>query len=284
MKTQQKTTFDFTSFYKKFHILYPKSKKPDKSFLEWFIGFSEAEGTFTLAKRGDMAFVVVQSTSDVEVLNYIKKSLSFGKVIVQSEKQKTHRYVVQDTHNIGLICELFNGNMVFPTRKARFVSFLSFYNEKLIKKNMESITIKNDLIIPSLNDSWLSGITDGEGCFTTSILSNSLAYRIRYILTQKWDVNKLVLSHTLDLFCIQKRVGAIVPHSVSNVWELRIDGVKNCEYILSYFDKYKLKTKKEISYIKWKQLLNNLKNNQHLDNDKRLVLKELSKDINKSIK
>ena len=55
---------------------------------------------------------VVESCSDIEMLIHIKKSLSFGKVIVQSDIQKTHRYVVQYIHNIGL-CILFNGNMVF---------------------------------------------------------------------------------------------------------------------------------------------------------------------------
>ena len=45
-----------------------------------------------------------------------------------------------------------------------------------------------------------------------------------------------------------------------------LNGIKNCEFIISYFDKYNLKTKKAISYVKWKQLLNKLRNNKHLHN------------------
>src|SRR5438045_9190384 len=106
--------------------MYPNKERPNSLFLELFIGFSEGEGCFCLAKRGDLSFVITQSTLDIAVLNYIKNKLCFGKVIVQSSKQQTHRYVVQDMDNIYLIYLLFNCNMFFHTRVAIFVSFMSF--------------------------------------------------------------------------------------------------------------------------------------------------------------
>jgi hypothetical protein len=92
-------TFDFTAFYSKFSENYPGLKQPTNKFLEWFIGFSEGESSFILAKRGDLSFVVTQSTTDIQSLNYIKDNLGFGKVIKQSIKQNTHRFVIQDTKN-----------------------------------------------------------------------------------------------------------------------------------------------------------------------------------------
>lgn len=145
-------TFDFTAFYSKFSENYPGLKQPTNKFLEWFIGFSEGEGSFILAKRGDLSFVVTQSTTDIQSLNYIKDNLGFGKVIKQSIKQNTHRFVIQDTKNIFLICLLFNGNIVFPTRKARFLTFLSSFNEKLLKKNLTTIFPLDTCVTPSLND------------------------------------------------------------------------------------------------------------------------------------
>ena len=79
--------FDFTSFYFKFSEYYPNAKQPSNKFLEWLIGFSEGEGSFILAKRGDLAFVITQSTKDIGSLNYIKDNLRFGRVIKQSIKQ-----------------------------------------------------------------------------------------------------------------------------------------------------------------------------------------------------
>lgn len=87
--------------------------------------------------------------------------MGFGKVIKQSVKQNTHRFVVQNITNIYLICLLFNGNMVFPSRKARFLTFLSSFNEKLLKKNLVTITPLDVCVYPSLKDAWISGITDG---------------------------------------------------------------------------------------------------------------------------
>ena len=62
---------------------------------------------------------------------------------------------------------------------------ITFLNEKLLKLNLSIITPKINTLLPALNYSWIAGVTDGEGCFSSSLFSNSSAYRIRYILTQK---------------------------------------------------------------------------------------------------
>jgi cytochrome c oxidase subunit 1 len=89
---------------------------------------------------------------DVKSLYYIKDNLGFGKVIKQSVKQNTHRFVIQDIRNLYLICLLFNGNMVFPTRNARFLTFLSSFNEKLLKLNHNPISPLIDCVTPTLQD------------------------------------------------------------------------------------------------------------------------------------
>lgn len=274
-------SFDFSAFYKKFTEYYPNLKRPSNKFLEWFIGFSEGDGSFILAKRGDLAFVITQSSTDVKCLNYIKENLGFGNVIKQSVKQKTHRFVIQDIKNIYLICLIFNGNMIFPTRKARFLTFLSFFNEKLLRRNIVTITPLDICVTPSLNDSWISGITDGEGTFSCSLLSKGIGYRFRFILAQKWEINKLVLEHILNLF--ENLEGSVVPHTVPNVWEIRVNGVKNCKGLFPYFEKYPLMTKKRESYLKWKLLHSQLMRKDHLNPEYRLELIKQAKQINKAI-
>lgn len=93
--TDQNKSFYFSNFYDKYKEYYPNLNKPPVRFLEWLIGFSEGEGSFILAKRGDLSFVITQSSLDVESLNYIKNNLGFGKVIKQSIKQDTDRFIVQ---------------------------------------------------------------------------------------------------------------------------------------------------------------------------------------------
>jgi cytochrome c oxidase subunit 1 len=92
-----------------------------------------------VAKRGDLSFVVTQSSSDIKVLNFIKENFGFGNINIQSSKQKTHRFVVYKQQDLLLICLIFNGNMVFPTISAKFNIFLSRLNEKLVKQNLTPI-------------------------------------------------------------------------------------------------------------------------------------------------
>ena len=96
----KRKTFDFSAFFSKFKENYPNLEQPSSRFLEWFIGFSEGDGSFILAKRGDLSFLVTQSTVDIESLNFIKDNLGFGRVIKQSAKQNTHRFIIQDIKNI----------------------------------------------------------------------------------------------------------------------------------------------------------------------------------------
>ena len=231
-----------------------------------------------------MSFVITQSTIDVASLYYIRDNLGFGKVISQSTKQKTHRFIIQDYKNLYLICLLFNGNMVFPTRNSRFITFMSSFNEKVIKNKEKVILPLYNTVLPSLNDGWISGITDGEGSFTCSILSNSSAFRFRYILTQKWEANIPVLEHIKNIFEAIGAKGAVVPHHAENIWELRINGLKNCNNMFNYFDDFILCTKKKESYLKWKSMYKRLLEKDHLKDDTRLELINLSKQINKKDK
>jgi hypothetical protein len=57
--------------------------------------------------------------------------------------------------------------------------------------------------------------------------------------------------------------------------------VKNCEKLFEYFDKFTLKSKKRLSYLKWKEVHYKLKKGEHLISEKRLEIKDLCKKINK---
>ena len=76
--------------------------------------------------------------------------------------------------------------------------------------------------------------------------------------------------------------GSVVGHHADNVWELRINGLKNCKGLFNYFDEYTLKTNKKDSYLKWKLVHSRLINKDHLNNNNRLELIEQVKQINKT--
>lgn len=273
-------SFDFSSFENKYSKLYPHNPKPSKAFLEWFIGFTEGDGSFIVPKRGGLQFVITQSSYDVQVLNYIKTNLGFGKVIQQSKSNNTHRFIVQDISNILLICLIFNGNMVVFTKNSQFLIFLSAYNNLALRFKLEIINPIVSTLLPTLQDYWLAGFTDAEGCFTLSLLTNSKGYRLRYMLSQKWEVNKVILQHiSSEVFF---GVGYVRPHSLGENWEYVINGVKNTALIIPYFDTHLMYTKKKQSYNLWKELRLLLINGAHLNSETRVKLVKLAKTINKS--
>ena len=81
--------------------------------------------------------------------------------------------------------------------------------------------------------------------------------------------------------CILFNGGIVSNHSVDNVYEYRIGGVKNCQNIFPYFDNHRLRSKKAISYNLWKEMHNDLLNKRHLDPTCRAEMIEKARLINK---
>ena len=275
--------FDFSAFYKKYNTHLPNNKIPSENFLTWLVGFTEGEGSFIVNNRGDLAFVITQATIDKQVLEFIQEILGFGKVIPQSAI--TSRYVTQNKKEIDIIVSLFNGNLVLPKRQETFDLFVKGFNKWVIKGRilLEPVVINNRPILPTLNDAWFAGFTDGEGCFTCSI-GEKRGFSFNFNISQKWEINLTVLEHFSVLF----KNGIVSRHSEENTYEFRLGGVNNCKNVFSYFDKYTLYTKKSLSYKLWKDIHNDLVNKDHLDDgilrtaQKRREMIERTKMINKS--
>lgn len=276
-KYTTRASFDFTLFNEAYKNHFRDRPLPSASFLQWFIGFTEGDGCFTVAKRGDISFIITQSTSDIQILHYIQNVLGFGSVIVQSKDNFTHRYVVQDKLGLWLLSQLLNGNLVFPVRQHKFLLFLNAVNNATFIGTLQLsfITPILSTVLPTLRDAWLLGFTDSEGCFTVSLLSNSNAFRIRFILSQKWDENKLILDLLSSLIG-----GTVCPHSQPLNWELRIVGLLNCSKIFGYFAEFPLKTSKAASYARFLELHDRITRKDHLDPIKRLELKLLAAKVN----
>lgn len=270
-------TFDFSLFKEKYNNYFNNSRKlPEDEFLTWLIGFVEGDGSFVINNKNDLSFIITQSTEDEQILNFIQEVLGFGKVIKQGKR--ISRFIVQDKKELELINLLFNGNIVLPSKTNSFNDFLHVYNKKAIKGKILLDPIKpiKSNLLPSLSNSWLTGFTDAEGCFTVSFLSNSKAFILRYLVTQKGDINVPVLSHLILLF----KAGFIEAHSKKSNYSYIISGEKACYNVYDYFDNYPLKTKKLTSYLLWKEIHKHITNKDHLDPELRIKLIEMATKVN----
>lgn len=280
-------------FYKYYELnsqCYGKNIQPSPEFLNWLIGFSEGDGSFTKAKRGDLYFVITQDTRDKQVLEYIQKELNMGKVINQSKTSS--RYIIQDKLGLYLISLIFNGNIRTPDKLKSFNKFLKSLNNNINKPSrklkefglsddiFEIIKPHNELKDITLDDNWLIGFVDAEGCFHASFSKNNKGFHFIFDLAQKGRDNKeKVLEKLSSLF----GVGKVYKHYYENNWNYRVNGISQCRVIIDFFDKSKFTflTKKYNSYLIWKIIFKKIKNLEHLDTVKRQKLISLSKTVNK---
>jgi hypothetical protein len=267
------TPFHFGTFYR-LRLLYdkrfPNANAPSQSFLEWVVGFTEGDGSFIVNSRGTAIFVITQSTLDLQVLEYIQRTLGFGRVIKQGPR--TSRFVVEDNASVALLVALFNGNLVFPTKQSSFALFLEAFNKR---SRAQEVVLIPSLVTPTCHDFWLAGFTDAEGCFNCSFLGNSNAYRFRFLLAQIGEVNLTVLTHITTL------IGGVVrQHSKPGVNELTVNGARNVERVFKYFDTHPLQTKKAKSYQIWREVHASILKGEHLSPESRGALKIKAATIN----
>nr|YP_203336.1 orf271 [Zancudomyces culisetae]AAW49503.1 orf271 [Zancudomyces culisetae] len=256
-----------------------KSNAPDDKFLYWLIGFTEGDGCFSINHRKELSFILIQGIDNIELLKTIQTTLNMGNLIKQGPR--VYRLIIQKREDLRLLILLFNGNLILPSRKVQFNLFLLNFNSKSLKKKDYTIIpylLSNNL--PSLNNTWLLGFTEAEGCFTISLLNNSKAFRTRYILSQKGDINLPILSYLILLF----KGGKVEGHSKKDNYSYIISGLDNVQFIYPYFDKYVFMGIKGLSYLAFKQLNERIKNGEHLNLEKRKELVILSHNINRKSK
>lgn len=220
-----------------------------------------------------------------------------GKVIKQSKT--TSRFIIQDLLGLYLIALIFNGEIRTPDKLSKFNDFLVLLNKKInllvSSRKLKKLGIQNKenffkVIKPynnvkslTLNDNWLIGFVDAEGCFHVSfngkVSLKTTSFAILFDLSQKGEDNKkMILEKLVSLF----GVGKVYKHYHKDNWSYRVVGIKNTKIIMDYFDKegYTLLTKKYNSYLLWKLIHNKIENSEHLDPIKRLNLINLSSTVN----
>lgn len=216
-----------------------------------------------------------------------------GKVLVQGKT--TSRFVIQDKLGLYLISLIFNGNIRTPDKLKSFNEFLKVLNINVQKSRGRALnrlyrfSLTKDIyqnIEPSvktkeitLNDTWLIGFVDAEGCFHTGFSLNNNKYHLLFDLAQKGANNKeIVLDKFVELF----KVGAVYKHYHDNNWNYRVNGLSDTLVLINYFDSFKFTflTKKATSYLLWKQIRHSISKKEHLDPVQKTKLISLSKTVN----
>ena len=236
---------------------------PNTTFLEWFIGFFEADGCFL--KRSDQKqknrFFIEITQKDVQLMYKIRTQLGFGKVtrIVKPNNQIYWRYSVYDLKNLTRLIWLFNGNLITVKKQKQFQIWVAEFNKThnldiLFSRKKPEICLKN---------AWLSGFFEGDIGFWVQSKDivrinkdNSQSYKIemKFYITQKDE--KELLNKIKHLFQIPSNIYQITNGSSTEKYNrLETSLLKSHLLLIQYLTKYPFLGKRQIIFNRWKRVL-----------------------------
>lgn len=211
------------------------TKKELEDFYEWFRGFVDAEGYFSITSNRNaytFTFGIGLHIDDLEVLKHIQKTLQIGTVYI---KPKIAEFVVRRSDELKVIMDIFDKTPLNSYKHFNFLGFKQAFelykvgmkDKNQLRVHMEEIkntmnTNRTDFSQPNrkfhITPNWLLGFIEGDGCFNIDFAKTKnshirLSFRLLIIqsaidlallLAIKNYINSLAVSasNSLDLTLI----------------------------------------------------------------------------------
>lgn len=280
-ETTCETSFNFSEFRNYYNMLFGNNAPHlSDDGLTWFIGFAEGDGAIqTYAEGTRVRFVLTQKEN--AILYHIQKMFNIGTVkhFPQGKGGKNndfYRWIVDDPSHILLLAHLFNGNLAISHRIKQLTLWVQALNNRF---GLDTIKLNSTAVSVTLQDAWLSGFTDAEGCFNVSITANARyalghVIKMRYILDQK---DSIILNKICELFGFGK---VTLRSGTEDVYRYTATGFKTMNDVISYFKLFPLRTKKAFSFEKWLTVHGLVSNKLHLTEEGLAQIRILQKQIN----
>ncbi len=221
---KKNNNFDFTDYasLKPEHI-----SDIDHSFLSWFIGFVEGDGSFWIrdanvgtifkvdSKTKRAEFEITQKLENLRVLKHIRTKLGFGRVTTFEKNGFSYcRFYTSQRENILRLIYLLNGNLILEKRRRQF---LKWFEELNLLWEL-GISAKPFQLQISLKNGWFSGFSDADGGFYTNIKTNFRGskkpqggYYVKFVtkfyITQRDEIS--ILQQIIDLFGSTKKIATV---------------------------------------------------------------------------
>ena len=231
------------------HVPKHSSNLTDNEF-GWFLaGLIEGDGWF-----GKNELHITFAEEDTALAYLIKKQIGYGNVYKIKDK-KAVRYICKHKSGLSVILSLINGKLVS-----------NFKYDQLIAHNYPDIF--NLILLPplkvvSLDNYWLAGFTQADGCFHISLVKSKthktgFSVRLEYSLKQN---DNLPLKALYDVV----KLGNLSQYH-TGIWCYKSTGFKTAFYLINYFDTYNLFAGKYVSYLKFRKVYIMVCKGEHLEN------------------
>ena len=294
-------TFHFDDFYKYGHAKHVP--RIPETFLEWFIGFFEGDGYLgfskkTICTRERLTFQISQK--EKRIIEKIADTFGFGTVNCYKKKEGIYwRWTVDSKKSIEKLAFLLSGNLILETRQKKFLHWVETGKKRGMFKQSFNKKISWSSNV-DLNNAWLSGFIDAEGCFYAHFsLPPTIKQKVNQLpkMKKKWlnehaqiftelSQFKFRLSQKMTLTqCSAKQTNTVFKQilflfkgkSFYKFQNSQVDKLSHKEYvriefhsfisqelIVHYLTQYPLQTIKHVSFIRWKKVFSRRKEGVHL--------------------
>ena len=231
----------------------------DNEFGYFLAGLIEGDGWF-----GDNVLHIIFAENDISLAYLIKNRIGYGNVYKIKDK-KIVRYICNKKKGLSIILSLINGKLV---SKPKY--------EQLIKHNYSenfNYTINPPSNKFTLDNYWLAGLTQANGCFYISVVKSQthktgFSVRLEFSIKQNDAIPLKLLYNTVNLGNISQFSGGI--------WCYKSSGFKTAALLISYFDTFNIFAGKYNNYLKFRKVYIMITQGKHLEDKGIIKIKSIA--------
>lgn len=220
----------------------------DEDFGYFLAGLIEADGWF-----GYKSLHISFSRLDKPLAYAIKKRIGSGGVYPYSGGRLSDKYICNSIDGLRKIVSLINGKLVSNPK----------YDQLIFHKYSEILDV--GIVLPtnklSLDNYWLSGFTQGDGCFYIG-MCKSKSHKTGWRVTLEFSI-KQVDKVPLELLYSLLKLGNLSYYNVG-IWCYKSSGYLTSYVLINYFDKFSLFSDKYTNFLKFRKVYIMITEGKHL--------------------
>jgi LAGLIDADG endonuclease len=244
--------------FQRFYNTYTNPQRLNSKDLMWFVGFVEADGSFSINKNGKYAkyeFCIELSKRDVQLIYKIKSMLGIGSITfrTRNKSEMVRLKIASKTDLILTIIPIFDKYNMLTNKHFDFIHFKScllsnivYYRDIPVYTRPKDSFLKVEEILKVLYfDCWLVGFIEAESSFTT------------YIEKEHYETSSFEISQTNALeviIAIKKRLSISAnAYLYESNYKLQTTSTRGIQNVINFLKQTpaKLKGYKRAQYLKW---------------------------------
>ena len=244
----------------------------------YLAGLIEGDGYITITNINTVIVGITFNLKDKPLAERLLKKIGKGYIVRRKSNSIELRFSSKKT--LCKIINLINGK--FRTPKIEQLFKLIDWMNKNHCMSIQKLPINDS---PILNDSWLSGFIDSDGCF---YIRNSLKQIIcKFSLEQRmvYPKNNESYNYILNKICLALNVklhSRIRENIKKSYYIIRVENHNSIKSLIDYLDSYPLNTSKYLDFLSWKIVFYSIINKNHMTVEGRKLVSEQKSKMNNS--